>query len=50
MKMSQLKIAIREVVREEIRMGLKEIIGDLKQPTNEVATQSIPTEKKTLLI
>ena len=36
MKMSQLKMAIREVVREEIRLGLKEIIGELKQPTNEV--------------
>ena len=33
MKMSQLKMAIREVVREEIRLGLKEIIGEMKQPT-----------------
>jgi hypothetical protein len=33
MKMSQLKMAIREVVREEIRIGLREIIGELKQPT-----------------
>ena len=33
MKMSQLKMAIREVVREEIRIGLKEIIGEMKQPT-----------------
>jgi hypothetical protein len=33
MKMSQLKMVIREVVREEIRSGLKEIIGELKQPT-----------------
>jgi hypothetical protein len=33
MKMSQLKMAIREVVREEIQIGLKEIIGELKQPT-----------------
>ena len=31
MKMSQLKMAIREVVREEIRMGLKEIIGEVKK-------------------
>ena len=33
MKMSQLKMVIREVVREEIRMGLKEVLGGgKKQP------------------
>ena len=31
MKMSQLKMAIREVVREEIRMGLKEVLGGVKK-------------------
>jgi len=31
MKMSQLKIVIREVVREEIRLGLKEILGGVKK-------------------
>ena len=31
MKTSQLKMIIREVVREEIRLGLQEIIGDMKQ-------------------
>tara|TARA_R100000152_G_C6741399_1_gene165178 strand:+ start:543 stop:935 length:393 start_codon:yes stop_codon:yes gene_type:complete len=31
MKTSQLKMIIREVVREEIRLGLQEIVGDLKQ-------------------
>ena len=31
MKMSQLKMVIREVVREEIRLGLKEIIGGVKK-------------------
>ena len=31
MKMSQLKMVIREVVREEIRMGLKEILGGVKK-------------------
>ena len=31
MKMSQLKIVIREVVREEIRLGLKEVIGGVKK-------------------
>ena len=30
MKMSQLKMAIREVVREEIRLGLKEVLGEVK--------------------
>ena len=32
MKMSQLKMAIREVVREEIRLGLKEILNENKVP------------------
>ena len=31
MKISQLKMAIREVVREEIRSGLKEVIGEVKK-------------------
>ena len=31
MKMSQLKMVIREVVREEIRLGLKEVIGGIKK-------------------
>ena len=33
MKMSQLKMVIREVVREEIRLGLKEVIGEVKKQT-----------------
>ena len=37
MKTSQLKMIIREVVREEIRFGLQEIIGDLKQPKQQVS-------------
>ena len=32
MKKSELKMMIREVVREEIRLGLKEVIGGYKQP------------------
>ena len=47
MKMSQLKMAIREVVREEIRIGLKEIIGEVKQPTNE-AVRKAPPKKQNL--
>jgi hypothetical protein len=31
MKMSQLKMVIREVVREEIRLGLKEVLGEVKK-------------------
>ena len=43
MKMSQLKMVIREVVREEIRLGLKEILGEVKnQP---VQKQSKPKQK-----
>ena len=36
MKMSQLKMIIREVVREEIRLGLKEVIGEIKQPIHKL--------------
>jgi hypothetical protein len=32
MKMSQLKMVIREVVREEIRLGLKDIVSEIKKP------------------
>ena len=40
MKMSQLKMAIREVVREEIRLGLKELIGEVKkQPVQKPKSQ-----------
>ena len=37
MKISQLKMIIREVVREEIQIGLKEIIGEFNQPVKEVS-------------
>ena len=40
MKTSQLKMIIREVVREEIRLGLQEIIGDIKQPKRKVSHQT----------
>ena len=46
MKMSQLKMAIREVVREEIRLGLKEIIGGLKQPSLSSKPKKKIEEKK----
>ena len=36
MKLKQFKMVIREVVREEIRLGLKEIIGELNQPTKKI--------------
>ena len=37
MKMSQLKMVIREVVREEIRLGLKELLSEVKkQPVQKV--------------
>ena len=39
MKTSQLKMIIREVVREEIRLGLQEIIGDMKKPKQQPAKQ-----------
>jgi hypothetical protein len=46
MKMSQLKMVIREVVREEIRLGLKELLGEVKkQPTQQVQKPQ-PKEKK----
>jgi hypothetical protein len=47
MKMSQLKMVIREVVREEIRLGLKEILGEVKQqPTQQVQKSPKPKPKK----
>ena len=46
MKMSQLKMAIREVVREEIRIGLKEIIGEMKQPRNESVVKPKPEKPR----
>ena len=43
MKMSQLKMVIREVVREEIRLGLKEVLGEVnKQPVQ----KSKPKQKQ----
>ena len=48
MKMSQLKMAIREVVREEIRIGLKEIIGEMSQPTKQVVRKPQPTKKQNI--
>ena len=43
MKMSQLKMVIREVVREEIRLGLTELLGEVKkQPIQ----KSQPKQKK----
>ena len=44
MKMSQLKMVIREVVREEIRLGLQELLGESKtQPIQKI---SKPKPKK----
>ena len=42
MKKSELKMMIREVVREEIRLGLKEVIGGSKQPVQ----KSKPKQKQ----
>ena len=44
MKVNQLKMIIREVVREEIQLGLKEIIGEINQPTKKVS-QPQPEKK-----
>ena len=47
MKMSQLKMVIREVVREEIRLGLKELLGEVKQqPTQQLQKPPKPKQKK----
>lgn len=49
MKIKQFKTVIREIVREEIRLGLKEIIGELNQPKKEVTqpqTKKKVVEKK----
>jgi len=44
MKMSQLKMVIREVVREEIRLGLKEVIGEAKKQESQQQPQ--PKQKQ----
>tara|TARA_Y100001963_G_scaffold159984_1_gene266704 strand:- start:1708 stop:2097 length:390 start_codon:yes stop_codon:yes gene_type:complete len=47
MKMSQLKMVIREVVREEIRLGLKELLGGVKkQPVQEQVQKPQPKKKQ----
>ena len=46
MKVKQLKMLIREVVREEIRLGLKEVIGDFGQPTKSNSKENKVFEKK----
>ena len=46
MKMSQFKNIIREVVREEIRIGLKEIIGELKQSSREMKKPQVQKPRK----
>ena len=46
MKVKQLKMLIREVVREEIRLGLKEVIGDFGQPTKPNSKENKVLEKK----
>jgi hypothetical protein len=52
MKVNQLKMIIREVVREEIRMGLKEIVGELNTkitPTENVKTVNKNYSKNSVL-
>ena len=44
MKTSQLKMIIREVVREEIRLGLKEIVGELN--TSSPQTENVKPVSK----
>ena len=47
MKMSQLKMVIREVVREEIRLGLTELLGEVKkQPIQKQVQKSKPSRKQ----
>ena len=47
MKISQLKMVIREVVREEIRMGFKELLGEVKKrPVQKQVKKPQPPKKK----
>ena len=45
MKINQLKMIIREVVREEIKMGLKEVLGDIKEPIQSKPIEAIKEKK-----
>ena len=45
MKINQLKMIIREVVREELKIGLKEVLGDIKEPIQSKPTRAIEEKK-----
>ena len=45
MKKSELQLMIREIVREELALSIKEVVNELRQPTN--STKPIqPADKK----
>ena len=45
MKINQLKMIIREVVREELKIWLKEVLGDIKEPIQSKPTRAIEEKK-----
>jgi len=44
MKKSELKMMIREIVREEVAMTIKEVVKEIKQPT--ITTKKVKPKKK----
>ena len=34
MKKSELKMAVRKIVREEVAIAIKEVVNEIKNPTN----------------
>tara|TARA_Y100001963_G_C6504770_1_gene319447 strand:+ start:163 stop:594 length:432 start_codon:yes stop_codon:yes gene_type:complete len=40
MKKSELKLMIRQIVREEVALTIKEVIKEITQPSNQVTTKS----------
>ena len=46
MKKSELKMMIREVVREEIKLGLKNLVSELNQTTTVTETKEIKPKRK----
>ena len=37
MKKSELRMVVRKIVREEVAMAIKEVVNEIKNPTNAVS-------------
>jgi len=46
MKKSELRIIVREIVREEVALTIQEVISEIKEPTNNI---EVPLNKKNVI-